>query len=199
MSISTLRQNIISLLRHIRKLSSEVTSNFFVLHALHHLSSYIPVNIEYFWTKKREDTNGVCFFFFLPRSQHKIEIWRNRHYRKRFFCSSCTIMTAWALERSVCCWATPFPVLFSAAWQLICWLPLHFSLPSDFFHSLFCSSAILSACIFGSGWCRFSWQFIVINHVHESSLLCCEISVRTYSRILVFLEFFSIWVSADSQ
>lgn len=81
--------------------------------------------------------------FFLPRSQHKIEMWRNSHHRKRFFCSSCSIMTAWALERSVSYWATPFPVLFSTAWQLIFWLPIHFCLSSDFFFTG-CFVALLS-------------------------------------------------------
>lgn len=137
--------------------------------------------------------------FFLPRSQHKIEMWRNSHHRKRFFCSSCSIMTAWALERSVSYWATPFPVLFSTAWQLIFWLPIHFCLSSDFFfHRLFCSFAVLSACIFGSRWCGFSWQVIVINHVHASNLLCCKTSLRKQSGIPVFLEIFSISASMGS-
>lgn len=192
--IFTLRKNMVSLLCHTRKITSEVTSLSYMLYII-----WVPI-FQYISEQRKKKTQiESIFFFFSPRSQHKTEMWRNRHYRKRFFCSRCIIMRAWALERSVSCWATPFPVLFSAAWQLICWLPIHFSLPSDFFHSLFCSSPILSACIFGSGWCRFSWQFIVINHVHESSLLCCEISVRTYSRILVFLEFFTIWASVDSQ
>lgn len=160
------------------------------------MSSESPYSSEFLNKEKGRHTQSLLF---LPRSQHKIEMWRNSH-RKRLFCSSGSIMTAWALERSVSCWATPFPVLFSPAWQLICWLPIRFCLPSDFFHSLFCSFAILSALISGSWWCAYFWQVIVINHVHASDLLCSKTSLRkTYSGIAFFLEIFTVWTSVDSQ
>lgn len=96
---------------------------------------------------------------------------RNSHHRKKLFCSSCSIMTAWAPERSVSRWATPFPVLFSPAWQLIYWLPIKFCLPSDFFTACFVTLLSFMHSFLGHGGVD-SWQVIVINHMRESSLLC---------------------------
>lgn len=96
---------------------------------------------------------------------------RNSHHRKKLFSSSCSIMTAWAPERFVSRWATPFPVLFSPAWQLIYWLPIQFCLPSEFFTACFIALLSFLHSFLGHGGVD-SWQVIVINHVHESNLLC---------------------------
>jgi len=68
-------------------ISGDVTSNVIVLNDF--MSSESPYCSEFRNKEKGRHTRNL---YFLPRSQHKIEKWRNSHWRKRLFYSSSSIM-----------------------------------------------------------------------------------------------------------
>lgn len=149
------------------RISADVASNLFVLNGINVI--WVPM---FQWIPEQSKGKSYMDSVFSPKIPALIEMGRNSHDRKKLFCSSCSIMTAWAPECFVSCGATPFPVLFSPAWQLIYWLPIQFCLPSDFlFTACFITLLSFLHSFLGHGGVD-SWQVIVINHLHESNLLC---------------------------